>query len=172
MSNLRFKDGKIQPVPFEVWVRALANELSAAEHSYTHDTPGSFSEATAFLVSDKVLAPADHEYPALYLLPRGRVTESYLAILYEAVFRGHSAENRVRDDELTVHTFMIPDEDYLPGVEEKGDQVSFAGVLSDDRYSRLVFHDPDVYVRELAARNIDDLHRIYERISSTTSRVQ
>lgn len=172
MNNLRFKDGKIQPVPFEVWVRALANELSAAEYSYTRDTPGSFSEATAFLVSDEVLAPAAHEYPALYLLPSGGVTESYLAILYDAAFRGHSAETRVYDDELTVHTFMTPDEDYLPVVEEKGDQVSFAGVLSDGRYSRLAFHDPDVYVRELAARNLDDLCRIYERICSTTSRVQ
>ncbi|MGF1473170.1 MAG: hypothetical protein ACFB50_15710 [Rubrobacteraceae bacterium] len=172
MSNLRFKAGKLQPVPFEVWVRALANELSDAPHSYTRDTPGSFSEATAFLVSDEVLAPAYHAYPALYLLSRGGVTESYLAILYEVVFRGHTAETQVFEDELTVHTSITPDEDHLPGVEEKGDQVSFAGVLSDGRHSRLAFHDPDVYVRELAARNLDDLRRIYERICSTTSRVQ
>ena len=172
MTTTNSEAKHFQPVGFDVWVRALANEIGPMRHHYTKDNPEAFQQAVEYLTSDEVLAPKGPGYPASCFLANGTFTDGYLGLLFIMAYRGHTVEDPLYGDELKHISETYPEDPNVSETERTGELASFAGILETrgaegyEGYPRLVYYTYGVPVRDLAARDINDLRRIHQTIAS------
>ena len=174
MSQRNAAEENLRPADFEVWVRALANELGPANHNYLKDQPGAFQEAIEYLTSDEMLAPKELGYPAFCFLPDGRFTDNYLSIIFATAYHGHTAEGPIHGDDLKHYTSTGPADLNDPDSWGTGELAGFVGVLDPEdngENPRLVYYKDDVPVRNLSARDENDLRRIHETVISAAQRL-
>lgn len=170
MTTTDSADRNFQPVDFDVWVRALANEIGPMGHHYTKDNPEAFQEAVEYLTSDEALAPKGQGYPAFCFLANGDFTDTSLRALFATAYHGHTVDDPLYGNELKHLADTDPEDPNAPESERTGELAAFAGVLetvNPGENPTLVYYKHDVPVRDLAARDVNDLRRIHQTIASS-----
>lgn len=147
-------------VTFEDWVRRAAMELVVDNDDYAPDAPGSFSEAANYLTSQEALGPNETGLPASYKVVGDE--EVFLVAVYLAFCLpiGDSGGN------LGLFTNL--------DARHEGNFVDVVGVAWEAGNKRGAPVRARTFLSErgtplsfFSCRNLDDLRRLYEHISSS-----
>ena len=165
-------------VPFETWITTVASFLTedlGSRNHYDASTPGSVSEAAAYLLSEAGLAPDADGHPTL--TGHGGIVriddyEKLGLLLYSAAF----PEDQHHNWRLDLFTRFESDlaDTQPPQEREEITVIKAVGVLHAEAVSAsqqqtgtlLVFHEAGLHLSEMVARNIEDLLHLYNRVRS------